>query len=215
MRRFFGVTAILAVSLALGGCNSVGGGGGLFGSGAQTAQPAAPASGAATPVHTALFGQPVPQGEPVLQYCPRIEIRDGSNVWRQGGEGPLELRYQATITDIARECRIDGQTMTVRVGIEGRVLAGPKGDGGRLTLPIRVAVTKGLSTPVWTRLYHVGIDVPAGSPNVSFTQVEDQVQFPLPEPAELAEYIIFVGFDTQASQPERSRRGRGARAVQR
>ncbi|WP_216072652.1 hypothetical protein, partial [Acinetobacter baumannii] len=73
---------------------------------------------------------------------------------RQGGEGPTELRYQATITDLARECRIEGQTMIVKVGIEGRVLTGPKAEGNaRLTLPIRMAVTRGLSQSVWTRLY--------------------------------------------------------------
>ena len=211
------VTAVLAASLMLAACGSTGGN--LFGGGQQQAtQPAAaqPAPGVGSPVHNALFGQPVPEGQQTLHanLCPRVEIRDGSAVWRQGGEGPTELRYQGTITDLARECRIDGQTMTIRVGIEGRVLVGPKGDGGRVNLPIRIAVTKGLSTPVWTRLYQVPIDIPAGSPNVAFTQVEDQVSFPLPEPGDLATYIVFVGFDNQAAQPERPRRGR-ARSAQR
>lgn len=208
------MTAVLAAGLALGGCNTSGS---LFGTGQQQPAASQPASGVGSPVHNALFGQPVAEGQQVLQpgMCPRVEVRDGSNIWRQGGEGPTDLRYQATITDLARECRIDGQTMTIRVGIEGRVLVGPKGDGGRIALPVRIAVTKGLSTPVWTRLYQVPIDIPAGSPNVAFTQVEDQVQFPLPEPGDLATYIVFVGFDQQAAAPERPRRGRGARASQR
>jgi hypothetical protein len=212
VRRMTGLAGVLAAAMALAGCNTSGG---MFGSGA-TPQPAGaqttPAVG--SPVHTALFGQPVtPQVADVdPRLCPRIEVRDGSNLWRQGGEGPTELRYQATVTDLARECRIDGSTMTIRVGIEGRVLVGPKGDAGRVTLPIRIAVTRGLSQPVWTRLYQVPIEIPAGSPNVTFTQVEDAVQFPLPEPAELATYIVFVGFDTLAQQPERPRRGRGRTA---
>ncbi len=211
------LTAVLAAGLMLGACGSTGGN--LFGGGQQqTTQPAAaqPAPGVGSPVHNALFGQPVPEGQQTLHanLCPRVEIRDGSAVWRQGGDGPTELRYQGTITDLARECRIDGQTMTIRVGIEGRVLVGPKGDGGRVSLPIRIAVTKGLSTPVWTRLYQVPIEIPAGSPNVAFTQVEDQVSFPLPEPSDLATYIVFVGFDNQAPQPDRPRRGR-ARTAQR
>jgi len=213
--RIWKATAVLMTALALGACGSTGGN--LFGQPQQAAQPAPQTPpGVGSPVHTALFGQPVPQGQQNLNpdACPRIEVRDGSAVWRQGGEGPTELRYQGTITDLARECRIEGQTMTIRVGIEGRVLVGPKGDAGRVTLPIRVAVTRGLSTPVWTRLYQVPIEIPSGSPSVSFTQVEDQVSFPLPEAAELATYIIFVGFDTQAQQPERQRRGR-ARTAQR
>lgn len=208
MRRFLTMTGLLVGALALGGCNTSGS---LFGSGQSTAT-AQTAPGTGSAAHSALFGQQLAAGTDVLRYCPRIEVRDGSNVWRQGGEGPMELRYQASITDLARECRIEGGNMVVRVGVEGRVLTGPKGEGGRMTLPIRIAVTKGLSQPVWTRLYQVPIDVPAGAPSVSFTQVEDGIQFALPEPTELADYIIFVGFDNQARTPERPRRGRGARA---
>lgn len=101
--------------------------------------------------------------------------------------------------------------MIVKVGIEGRVLTGPKAEGNaRLTLPIRLAVTRGLSQSIWTRLYNVPIDVPANSPNVAFTQIEDQVTFPLPQPEELQTYVIFVGFDTMA-QPQQRGRGRQAR----
>ncbi len=82
-----------------------------------------------------------------------------------------------------------------------------------MTLPIRVAVTRGLSTPVWSRLYQVPIQI-RRAPRASPSQVEDQVTFPLPEAAELATYIVFVGFDNQATQPERPRRGR-ARTAQR
>jgi hypothetical protein len=213
VRRFFAILPVMAAALAVGGCNTSGS---LFGGG-QTTQPASSAQqqSVGSPVHTALFGAAQTEDrQSTLAHCPRIEIRDGSNVWRQGGEGPLELRYQATIMELARECRVDGQTMTIRVGLEGRVLTGPKGEGGRLTLPIRIAVTQGLSNPVWTRLYQVPIDVPAGSPSVTFTQVEEQVQFPLPDSEALARYIIFVGFDNQAAQPERPRRGR-ARTAQR
>lgn len=209
MRRFLTMTGLLVGALALGGCNTSGS---LFGGSGTTAEGQS-ASGTGSAAHNALFGQQVAAGTDVLRYCPRIEVRDGSNVWRQGGEGPMELRYQGTITDVARECRIEGGNMVVRVGVEGRVLTGPKGEGGRMSLPIRIAVTRGLSQPVWTRLYHVPIEVPAGAPSVTFTQVEDGVQFALPEPAELAEYIIFVGFDNQARSPEQPRRGRGARAA--
>ncbi len=181
--RIWKATAVLMTALALGACGTTGGG--LFGQQQTAEQAPQTPPGVGSPVHNALFGQPVPQGPQTLNpdACPRIEVRDGSAVWRQGGEGPTELRYQGTITDLARECRIDGQTMTIRVGIEGRVLVGPKGDAGSVTLPIRVAVTRGLSNPVWTRLYQVPIQIPAGAPSVAFTQVEDQVSFPLPPPA--------------------------------
>ncbi len=212
VRRMTGVAGVLAAAFVLAGCNTSGS---MFGGG-PTPQPAGGQTtpGVGSPAHTVLFGQPVtPEAAEVdPRLCPRVEVRDGSNVWRQGGEGATELRYQASITDLARECRIDGTTMTIRVGLEGRILVGPKGDAGRITLPIRIAVTRGLSQPVWTRLYQVPIEIPAGSPNVTFTQVEDQVQFALPEASELTTYIVFVGFDTQAQQPERPQRRRGRTA---
>jgi hypothetical protein len=205
------IAVLFGLCAGLAACNTSGG---LFGSqSAAQAEAPQPAAGVGSRVHSTLFGQPVAEGNQVLQdsLCPRIEVRDGSNVWRQGGEAPTELRFQATITDLARECRIEGQTMIVKVGIEGRVLSGPKAEGGaRLTLPIRVAVTKGFSQSIWTRLYSVPIEVPVNSPHVAFTQIEDQVVFPLPSPEDLKEYIIFVGFDTMA-QPARGR-GRQARA---
>lgn len=220
VRRLIGVTGLVVAALALGGCGSSGS---WMGSGQQQAgQPAAPVqnpAGAGAPIPNAIFGQPIPAQEAALRpdLCPRIEVRDGSNIWRTGGEGPTELVYQATITDVARECRIDGQTMTIRAGIEGRLLVGPKGGAGRATLPIRIAVAPGLSGSVWTRLYQVAINVPADSPSVAFTQVEDAISFPLPEPAALANYIVWVGFDTQAQvrdQPVRNR-PRRARAAAR
>lgn len=214
-----GVFGVLAASFALAGC---GASGGLFGGGPQTTAPAS-ASGApqtqsaASPLGNALFGEPVPPGAPAQSLqtgvCPRVEIRDGSNLWRQGGEGPTELRYQATITDLARECRIDGQTMIVKVGVEGRVLVGPAGGAGRIVLPIRIAVTRGLSQAVWTRFYQVPIEIPANAPNVAFTQIEEAVSFPLPSVQDLREHVIFVGFDLQAQQPPQ--RGRGRQAQQR
>ena len=98
--RIWKATAVLMTALALGACGSTGGN--LFGQPQQAAQPAPQTPpGVGSPVHNALFGQPVPAGPQTLtaDACPRIEVRDGSAVWRQGGEGPTELRYQGTITD--------------------------------------------------------------------------------------------------------------------
>ena len=214
MRRLINVTGLIVATLALGGCGSSGS---WFG-GQQTAGQTAPTqqnpAGAGAPIPNAIFGQPIPaqQAEIRADLCPRIEVRDGSNIWRTGGEGPTELVYQATITDLARECRIEGQTMIVRAGIEGRLLVGPKGGAGRATLPIRIAVAPGLHGSVWSRLYQVAINVPADSPSVAFTQVEDAIAFPLPEPGALANYIIWVGFDTQAQVRDQPARNRPRRA---
>jgi len=99
----------------------------------------------------------------------------------------------------------------IRVGVEGRLVLGPKGGPGQVNMPIRIALARGLSESIWTRLYQVGVQVPAGSPNVAFTQVEDGLTIPLPTPEELSRMIIFVGFDNLAPQrPEQRGRRRGA-----
>lgn len=212
--RAFQFVLLAAIALAVTACSSA-----PNGSTAESA-PQAPSSpwGQQPPppgtsrAADALFGPTVAPAPVALApgVCPRAEVRDGSNVWRQGGENPTEVRYQATITETARECRIEGDRMFIRVGVEGRVIAGPKGGPGQVTLPIRVAVTRGLSQALWTRLYTLQISVPPGSPSVDFSHVENEVIIQLPTPDELSRTYIFVGFDTQAS-PEQSRRGRQPR----
>ena len=54
-----------------------------------------------------------------------------------------DLRYQATITQTARECTINGGQITARIGIQGRVIAGPAGAPPTVEMPLRVAVVQG------------------------------------------------------------------------
>lgn len=196
------VFAIGFAALLLAGCSAT--------APVQNTGTGGPAQDSTSRVASTLFGQPQAPTPDALapDVCPRIEVRDGSAVWREGSDNPTEVRYQATITDLARECRIDGSSLVIKVGIEGRVLVGPRGGAGQVRLPIRIAVTRGLSDAVWTRLYTVPITIPASAPSVDFTQVEEQVVIALPAPSEIGRMIIFVGFDSQArpAAPERGRR---------
>ena len=54
-----------------------------------------------------------------------------------------DLRFQATITKTARECTINGGEITARIGIQGRVIAGPAGAPASVQVPLRVAVVQG------------------------------------------------------------------------
>src|ERR1022692_5178031 len=57
--------------------------------------------------------------------CPEVQVRTGAATLMIGskpGEGEpaaLDLRYQGTIIRTARECRVAGGVMTMKVGIEG------------------------------------------------------------------------------------------------
>src|SRR5262245_35510571 len=80
--------------------------------------------------------------------CPEMRVRTGAatlmigNRPNDGEPTALDLRYQVTIIRTARECRVAAGVMTMRVGIEGRVITGPAGGAGSVTVPIRLAVVQ-------------------------------------------------------------------------
>jgi hypothetical protein len=142
--------------------------------------------------------------------CPSIDLRDGAATLRitAGGDGPLDVRYQASFGEIARECFIEGNTFRIKIGVEGRAVSGPKGGAGAITLPIRIALVKGVSTPVWSKLYKVPVQLNATSNGAIFTIIENDVTFPLPSPEELQSMEIYVGFDTKGDggkQPKKKK----------
>jgi hypothetical protein len=80
-------------------------------------------------------------------YCPPLEIRPGTEsvviYERNHEDDPNFVRFQGSITQTARECHTLGSdTLTIKVGIAGRLTAGPKGGPGKFNLPLRVAVIK-------------------------------------------------------------------------
>lgn len=69
-------------------------------------------------------------------------IRDGTQtlrVYERGGEGdPQFIRYQGSILKIARECTYSGdEIVSVKFGVSGRVVIGPRGAPGTYSVPIR------------------------------------------------------------------------------
>jgi len=136
--------------------------------------------------------------------CPSATIRQGASAWAQSdGQGPTNVRYQANIVQIARECAVLGSTMTIKVGVEGRIVIGPKGGPGNVTVPIRIALVQegAQPRPIASKFYAVQVNVPPGSTQVPFTQVEDDLTFPLPADKNLEKYVIYVGFDPQGAPP--------------
>ena len=49
----------------------------------------------------------------------------------------MNLRYQVTIGGTARECRMEGGLVSIKVGMEGRVILGPEGSAGSVDVPLR------------------------------------------------------------------------------
>src|SRR6201991_446031 len=63
--------------------------------------------------------------------CPPVTVRAGASTYAVAAPGkqPVgnDLRFQVTISKMARECTVNGGVITARIGIQGRVIAGPSG----------------------------------------------------------------------------------------
>ena len=122
----------------------------------------------------------------------------------------MSTRYQVTLGQTARECAALGGVMTMKVGVQGRVLLGPAGGPGRVDVPLRVAVVEEGPNPkpIVSKLYRLAVDVPPGQTAVPFVHVEQDLTFPMPRADALDNYVVYVGFDPSATpaKPERKQK---------
>jgi hypothetical protein len=196
------VTALLSLSLVLAGCGSSN----LFSTSAldffntsskATTGNAEAGTGSATDVE-----------------CPSVGVRTGATTLMIGskpGEGEpsaMDLRYQATILRTARECQVSSGVMTMKVGIEGRVITGPAGGPGTIDLPLRIAVVQEGIHPkaITSKFARVEVAIASAVDRVPFTHVDPEISFPLPQPiADIDAYVVYVGFDPMGARPEKKK----------
>ena len=116
-----------------------------------------------------------------------------------------DLRFQATITKMARECSINGGVITARIGIQGRVIAGPAGAPSVIQVPIRVAVVQGgvNEKTIATKAYQTSVNLTETGSD-PFTLVAEDLTYPAPPGAIGDSYIFYIGFDPQSLKPERA-----------
>ena len=136
-----------------------------------------------------------------------MTIRAGASTYAVGLPGKQatgnDLRYQATITRTARDCTAVGGQITARIGIQGRVIAGPAGNPATVEIPLRVAVVQGgvQEKTIATKVYRTTVTMDdAGS--VPFSLVAEDLVYPVPPGATGDSYIFYIGFDPQALTPE-------------
>ena len=139
--------------------------------------------------------------------CPQVTVRAGASTYAVGVTGKPavgnEIRFQATITKMARECARSGGDITARIGIQGRVIAGPAGAPSTVEVPLRIAVVQGGvgEKVIASKAYRTTVEMTDGG-SVPFTFIVEDLAYPVP-PAKVADsYIFYVGFDPQALSPE-------------
>lgn len=197
-------TAILAVAFGLSGCGmsslTSGIGGGWFGGSKSVKSESTGVNEdqllAAAKTDTSSISN---SGTGELAFgCPRFQVwtRDGLlTIYEQGrvGDG-LAVMHRGEISQTARECHIEGNRITVKYGFSGKVLLGPKGRNGTVTLPLNVFVADAKREKVATDAVQVKVDVAVDKP-IGYFSVVRTVTFAVPEGSRPGEYEVFVGFD--------------------
>lgn len=144
--------------------------------------------------------------------CPEVSVRSGAATLLIGSKpgeaepSALDVRYQGSITRTARECHVAAGVMTMKVGIEGRVITGPAGGPGNVDVPLRIAVVQEGVNPktIASKFARVPVQIANTVDRVNFTHIETDITFPLPQPLGLIDaYVVYVGFDPLGAQQER------------
>jgi hypothetical protein len=177
------------LAVALGGCSMAGllGGGGApspdqFAS-ASSEQVAANASSA----------MPV-----IATECPPIKVRTGGEALFYFGNGkagnPRDLHYQAIIDNQSRNCVVSNGLITVKMGMVGRVLLGPKGTETSINIPVRFAVERD-GVAVYSQKFDLPVAIDAATQTADFSKVVENVGIPYLGGEDIT---IWVGFDPRS-----------------
>lgn len=194
------MVALAGAGLALAGCTSTSSSG----------------EGGSLLSNMLLYGgttKPPVAGTPALEVadCPVVDVGEGGAAIRSVAGKSSDagaVRSQISIAHVARECiaRPDG-SVGVKVGVEGRALAGPGGSVGRTEVPVYFILKRG-DRVLAARSRRVPVKLDPDGTSGSFIVVEDQLAAP---PGVGTEFEIETGLGNPpavgaATKPARSRR---------
>ena len=144
--------------------------------------------------------------------CPSVTIRYGASTLSVGSPGKPasgnDLRYQGTITRTARDCNLQGGQVTARIGVMGRIIAGPAGAPPTVEVPMRVALVQDGAPEKVIVTKAVRTTVAMEGENTEFSLVAEDITYPVPTEAANDKYIFYVGFDPAGLKPEPAPRGK-------
>jgi hypothetical protein len=201
-RRGFAAAALLTTGLALSACTgsrtsdmfSLGGLPGWFtnsSSGDRSAQASAEPSAS------------------MDDDCPAVDVRTGASTLAMAaktqGATASDLRYQLSFNQMARQCFRTGPTVRMKVGVQGRLVVGPAGAPAQADVPLRYAVVREGVEPktIVTKFRRIPVVIPPSATNVTFTDIEEDLSFPMPSLLDLQAYVVYVGFDDVGDRPQR------------
>lgn len=139
---------------------------------------------------------PVKESE-LRAFCPPVELREGTayfSTYERGGEKDKDqsrLIYQASISDVTRSCTYPEGMLNMNVAVAGRIVPGPKGRVGTITMPIRVVLLQD-GQVVYSQLtkYPVAVNDTIGATQFVFN--DTGISIPRPTNTRL---IVYAGYD--------------------
>jgi hypothetical protein len=198
-----------SVAAILVGCNSLGMGGGenkaeapAQSGGTAQIMPLAPANPSSSNLSIGTATTASGATAPVVQgACPQIYMKDAEAIFSSYAGGARtgdaqKLAYQASIGNYTRQC-----TLTMTVVAQLRVLAGPAGNSGKVTLPVRITVLDGEDA-----LYSEVTNFQAEVSSTAATQVlfrKDGIRLPVGSGALVR---VNIGFDQGAPKGSKKKK---------
>jgi len=104
---------------------------------------------------------------------------------------PSKVIYQASISDMTRDCTHANGQLSMKIAVAGRVVPGPMFAPGTITMPIRIAVQHG-NDVLYSQVhqYQVQVTDPSAATQFVFTDANIVV----PEPT-AQDYQAYAGYD--------------------
>jgi hypothetical protein len=137
----------------------------------------------------------------VSNGCPSFSVESGDRyvTYYDGGRigDQLAVSHRGEITKTARECQLSGSEVIVKYGFAGRVLLGPKGQPGTLSLPAMVEVTDKAHNKIRSEKLAVVVSISKQNPLTYFSVVKD-ISVPIKPGTQPQDYNVTVAFDRHA-----------------
>lgn len=163
--RLFVSSILLSAAAIVSGCQSDDATGGMNLQSGNNTQTQVAQTGD-QPVETILESE-------LRAYCPSVSLREGTayfTTYKKGAQGQAGQEiYQASITDVTRKCSYNNGAFSMTVAVAGRVVPGPLGKTGTITMPIRIVALRA-GEVVYSKLFkhQVSIGDTAGATQFIF-----------------------------------------------
>jgi hypothetical protein len=185
------VAGVCAVAALLSACSM----GNMFGSGGQGDMAALQNASASQSEIASASVDALPA---IATECPPIKVRPGGEAlfsYASGRVGePQDVRFQAIIEKQSRNCVVSNGKISIKMGVVGRLLLGPKGDISSTNLPLRFAIERD-GAALFSEKYDIPVSITPPNQSEEFVKVIENVDIPYLGGEQIT---IWVGFDSRA-----------------